>query len=387
MHIVTVQSSFQDVIASVPDTEPEDQFWVCRRPSTDSDQEYYSVHVTKDGFQGEGAEFAQKGNRRFSVAIDDSCYALQGARRCIDTAKEDVLAVALTSDNTRLIVGKTNGDIVQYDVATQAVLHEVIGAHFLSVSHVVVFPSDKVFLSIGEDFQAKLWSLDSTTASRTFAQHHISDVALIGKGRNFLMSSFDGSVKLWECGAGEVVAQFKRIDNLNDPATCIAVQTVDKGEDASGLFECSDKVVYVGYESGVIQQFSVGGRYQTPVKLFNALHTPVTALCVFNDLLVAGYATGQVVLWDLQTGNEINSTHFESCPIENMRVVSHNSDSATVVLSNGPEVLLRVKIGILGTFEHSYMVGMAELFVVRLVHSNRQQIVVASKDEVGFFDV
>lgn len=397
MAIVTIQDSFEDVINDVESkVVASESIWVARRFSVDEDhQELYLVIVALDpdgkvSFTCPDVEVARRGIHKYTIAIKGESYELWAPKRKISAANEDVTAVATISGGDSLVVGNSSGAIVRYDTSTQEKLLEIKEAHYAGIHKLVVFPSNTALLSVGRDFQTKLWSLEDaqSTAVRSFLDQkkEITDVALIGKGRNFMTSSLDGSVNLWECSTGSVISRFVRIDNRENPATCLAVATGESEvspQDSVGgdlLFECSDKVVYVGYQSGLIQQFSVAGHYQTAIKFKR--DSEVSSLGVFGDYVVAGYGDGQVFVWNHGGDTQFTLELNENYPVSNLLVESWDGKTAVFIVTNGPDLLLRVAFDVGGSFSYKYLVGLSELFRVELVASTAQGVVAATQDEI-----
>lgn len=395
MAIVNIQDSFEDVISDVESkTIQSESIWIARRFSSDEDhQEFFLVNVSLDSkgkikFDSPDVTFSRLESHKYTVSIKGDTYELVAPAFKIDTAKEGVSAVAMTKNGQSLIVGNEKCDIVHYDTETKDKIWEVNQAHFGGILKLVVFPSDRVLLSVGMDFQTKLWSLDTTTtaATRTFVDQkkEITDAALIGNGRNFMTASRDGSVNLWECSTGSVVSKFQRIDNMADPCTSLTISTSSEKVALSDLvggdmiFESEDKVVYVGYASGTIQQYSVGGHYQTPVKYH--YDAGVSCLATFGDHVVAGYDNGRVVVWR-EMGSYLLELN-EHYSVRNIQVEKWDGVRASMVVSNGPDLLLRITFDSSdGTFRYKFMVGLGELFRVSLITGGKG-VVVATHDEI-----
>lgn len=399
MAIVNIQDSFEEVISDVESKSIESEsIWIARRFSGDEDhQEFFQIKVSLDSngnlvFECPDVAFSRSSLHNYMVTIKGECYELVSPTSKINMANDGVSAVAMTKDEQFIIVGNENGDIVQYDTASHQKTWEVKEAHYGPIVKLVVFPSDKVLLSVGDDFQTKLWALDpnTTTSTRTFLDQkkEITDAALIGKGRNFMTASLDHSVDLWECSTGKVVSKFQRIDNMNDPCTCLAISSTSEkipvGQRVGGdlLFECEDKVVYVGYTSGTIQQFNIAGHFQTQVKYH--FDSGVSSISTFGDHVVAGYENGRVVVWR-ELGSYILELN-ENFSVRNVTVEKWDGIRAVMVVSNGPDLLLRITFDSSeGSFKYKYLVGLSELFRVELVETSGGGVVVATPDEmVGY---
>lgn len=397
MTIVTVQDTFEDVINDVESKVVESEsIWVARRFSVDEDhQEFYKVDVKLDGnekvlFESSDVQISRHGDHKYTFAIKGDQYEMLAPKHKTHTAN-NVTAVAITKNGNSLIVGNTNGDIIHYDTATKQKLLEFKEAHYAGILKLKLFPSEQVLLSVGNDLQIKLWSLEraSEVAVRSFVNQkkEISDIALIGKGRNFMTSSLDGSVNLWECSTGSIVSKFQRIDDLEDPSTCLAIATAQSKvsyQDSVGgdlLFECNDKFVYVGYQSGLIQQYSVAGHYQTGVKF--KVDSEVASLGIFSDYVIAGYGNGQIIVWNTTADQHFTFKLNENYPVSNLHLENWNGKRATFIVSNGPDLLLRAVFdGSDGSFHYRYLVGLRELFHVELVTASSRGVIVATLEEM-----
>lgn len=401
MAIVSVQNTFEDVINDVESKiVSSESIWIARRFShNENNQELYLINVSlsEDGqvkFDSADVELRRTGDHKYTITIKGDVYELVAAKYKIDTAKDDVTAVAITKNDKLLIVGNSSGDLIEYDTSTKSKVLEIKEAHYAGILQLALLPSDQVVLSVGKDFQTKLWLLEtpSEVAVRTFLNQkkEITGIAPIGKGRNFMSSSLDGSVNLWECSTGKVVSKFQRIDDMEDPSTCLAIGSTEKTvspQDIVGgdlLFECDDKVVYVGYQSGHIQQFSVAGHFQTSVKF--KVDSGVSSLGVVEGFLVAGTDNGQVHIWNLSTNHHYQLALNENAPVANLHVEGSKNEQVTFVVSNGADLLLRVRFDPRdGRFHYVYLVGLSELFRIQLVSSNARGLVVATQEEIGVY--
>lgn len=383
MHVITVQETLEDVVADVlAGTVASERVWVARRLG--ETLEYYDFETALvDGevqFSSKSDDVTlTKSGRHLRLLVKGESYALEmpsTKRSCTNAS-----AVAITDSS--LLLGKSSGEIVQYSTATQQVEATML-AHYLAVLQLVVFPSNKAFLSVGDDLRMQIWLLegDERTPTRTFVHQKkpVSGVALVGRGRNFLSASLDGSVDLWECGSGSVVSTFRRIDNLSDPATCLAVATSEQAAGQASanplLFDCDNAVLFVGYELGTIQQYSVAGHHQTPVRY--KLAAAVTSLAVAGDIVVAGHANGEIIVYDKnQRSLQLDAEHS----VDNLWIES--AAPLTIVASNGPEVLLRIVYT--GSFTYTYLVGLSEMARVQLVAGRGGGVVVATSDNIAFY--
>ncbi|CAJ0567473.1 unnamed protein product, partial [Mesorhabditis spiculigera] len=70
-----------------------------------------------------------------------------------------------------------------------------------------LFPSDLVVLGGGADMRLRVWSVETCEVARTMKGHMmaITDVGILGVGREVVSCSRDGTAKKWSCAEGECV--------------------------------------------------------------------------------------------------------------------------------------------------------------------------------------
>lgn len=387
MYVITIQDSFEAVIEDVVAGKAStDLFWVARRHVTTETQEFHQVTVSQHHstvFAGDVA-FEQLGDNRYAVTFSGDRYTLISPTNVVDVAARDVSAAALTSNGECLVVGTDTGSVATYDTSTKEKTGEIVSAHLLQVLGVWVMPSDKVVLTMGTDHHAKLWSMPSgqqeARPARSFAKVGMVDAALIGRGRNFVTAG--AALDVWECGSGEIVKTFR------GKARCVA--TDEDGLAASnssqalgpssakpsGLFDHENTLIYVGLESGTVQQHSFSG---SSARL--DLDSPISALAACGVVAV-GTDKGSLVIWDPKALVHHTLALDPNYPVEHL-AARRLGDAVEVVVSNGPELLLRVVFD--GEFHVQHLVGLAEMFHVRLLHSNGHMLVAASRDQLAFY--
>ncbi|OBA19872.1 WD40 repeat-like protein [Metschnikowia bicuspidata var. bicuspidata NRRL YB-4993] len=391
MHIITIQETFLEVLLDVSSGKTLlESIWLARRDSENEEQqEFFDISVLlKDDLLvltiGDGPE---KDTYALEFPESKLHLGLRGSK---------ISASAISPNGAILIAGTDTGHVFQYDVGSKLLAGEIKNAHLADVLRITVLPSSQVMMTVGLDLQTKLWPVTAEPEPlpvRVFSRQkaQITDIAVVDRGRNFLTASLDGSVVLWECSSAQVVSQFRRIDNLSDPVTCMALaggETVEPGNTVGGdfLFGCQDKYMYVGYGLGTIQQYSVAGHFQTGPKLQRT--SAVTSLCVEGQYLVAGYADGLLRVHDVTRSNdETHSAHWDcqmnpNFPIKQANVQRAKSGRGLVIVAaNGPELLLKIEFDG-ARFEYSQLVGLSEMFRVVLVGSSGDAIFITTENEV-----
>lgn len=387
MNLITIQDSFEEVISDIENgTLEQDRFWVARRSiESEENQDFWYINVTKQGMKDDAnkIKFLSEKDKKYQLQVDEEIYNLQSFYRKVNLANNRISSVTVSSDNEYLIVGTKKGELIIYNLRTNTVEQKIPEAHFEDITILKFFPSDKVIMSVGIDLKIKLWGLTGKLV-RTMSNQvkEITEIGLLGKtGRNFISGSRDGSIDIWECGQGQVIYSLKRIQNNNDPVNCFVIGRHEStGSKLSELeIETGNQCVYVGFDSGIIQQFNIGDHCQTRVR-FEDGNAGVSSIDISDEVLVSGYNDGQLKVWDIAGENIIFkyqlNAHF---PIFMLKVLHRQDDTITVLVSNGPETLLKLEIDLKSAvMNQTYLIGMEENFSVHDVALNKNNIIIAS---------
>lgn len=393
MNLITIQDSFEEVISDVKNGILEqDKFWIAKRNiESDENQDFWYINVQalqmKDDANSVDVQY-MKANE-YKIRTDGNTYNLKSFYRKINIAKDKISSVAIASNNQHLVIGTKGGDLIIYNMMTDSVEKKINGAHFEDITTVKFFPSNKVILSVGIDLKIKLWGLNGELVRTMINQvKAITSISLLGKtGRNFVSGSKDGSIDVWECGTGQVIYSFNRIQDKNDPVNTLVIgEHESEGTKLSELeFETSNQCVYVGYESGIVQQFDIGDHCQTRVR-FQDGSSAVTSMDKIDESLICGYSDGKLNIWNTASGELIFKHQLNShYPISQVFALERQNNIMSVLVYNGPEILLKLDIDIeKNVLETTYLVGMEENFKVSDIASSKDNIVIGA-DEVFLY--
>lgn len=412
MQIISFEKGFTQLLDEVADGQTDlTLFWVSSRDSDNEDHLTYATVTASKTDSGvqlrsdvDQISIVSQGHHKFLVEPHTLCRGPEwiinirsGPHPLLESSTAS--AIATTASGSILLVGTSQGDIHVFDTSTRTKVASIAQAHYSDVTRIVVFPSDKVFMSVGTDFTTRLWPLPSDSESesirpaRTFQSQKglITDVKLVGAGRNFLTSSLDGSVNLWECGSGAVVSSFHRIADHKDPALCLCLGEAEDSEDvkSQNLHFDTNRMMFVGYQSGVVQQFHVGSHYQTS-KRFERQQQQMAAVTGLELLdagtkLVAGYEDGTVVMWRVADGVVLLTLQLnQNYAISNLTKV--RGKEGQICFSNGPDLLWVVTTSGENTMHPLQLVGLSECFRTQLVCVSRE-IIVATGDELAAFSL
>lgn len=353
LDIVTIQSSFEDVIEDVSTgAVTQETFWVgLRLPN--QPQTLFDVTVTKNQLNCEILDIKKvKDIYHFHNKTTNTTYKLAKGHTFIKQ-------LGITSINKlgpELILGTNTGSLIIYNLDTN---HKKVfeKCHLMDIIDIQVFPSKEVILTVGLDHQIILWSIKEWKLIRTFKALNSSNVELIGRGRNFLVA-VQGELQMWECGSGAVVYRYKKVKN-----DCInVIKVVENGEtqgklevkDSQNQFEIQGKLVFIGYSSGDIKKMNL---LTKTVETLNILTLAISSLQYFKEHLIIGTETGQLVIWkdDVKFTRQLN-------PFA-VKVIVHNGD---LFIYNGEETLVKMRFDfdVYCIRETVYLGGLPEFFRV-----------------------
>lgn len=387
MDLLTVQDSFEEVISDIENgTLEKDKFWVARRSiESEENQDFWYIDVTKQGIKNDAnkIKFLSGKGKKYELQVDEEIYNLQSFYRKVNLANNQISSVTVSSDSKHLIVGTKKGELIIYNLRTDTIEKKIPEAHFEDITILKFFPSDKVVMSVGIDLKIKVWGLTGELV-RTMSNQvkEITEIGLLGKtGRNFISGSKDGSINVWECGQGKLIYSLKRIQNNSDPVNCFVIgRHESNGSKLSELeIETGNQCVYVGFDSGIIQQFNIGDHCQTRVR-FEDGNAGVSSIDISDEILVSGYNDGQLRVWDIAGENVIFKYQLNShFPISKLKVLHRQADTITVLVYNGPETLLKLEIDLKSEMvNQTYLIGMEENFSVHDLALNKENIIIAS---------
>ncbi|VDL72948.1 unnamed protein product [Nippostrongylus brasiliensis] len=176
--------------------------------------------------------------------------------------------------------------------------------HVMDVYKCRFFPSGLVILSGGIDMSVRVWSVETGTCPRTFKGHTsgwylgeksfdnsreacfaaVSDLAIIGVGREVLSCSHDGTIVKWLCQDGSVQEQWRPEAG---PCNAIAIS--------------SDFTMFaVACEERKCVVYSVSGPMLSTIATDN-VPTAVCIDCDYYHIVYIGDEQGMVSVYDAKT--------------------------------------------------------------------------------------
>ncbi|KAH3672995.1 hypothetical protein WICMUC_003948 [Wickerhamomyces mucosus] len=324
MVIISIQPSFEEVIHDVEIGNVEkDQFWINILASDNVEDGIALEEIVEVSKEDElkfhnknGLIFERKISKdvNYELTYDSLKYKIKTPKRklTINDTINILTSFDVSQDQSHFLVCTGQGDIIIHDMDTFSIKAHIHQAHLSTISKSLFFPSGKVILSSGLDYQIKVWSIDEVTSpARVFKGHtqDITDLAMVENGRNFFSASKDGFIKLWDCGSGSNIRTLQRSNSIRDGVTALKVtnqQSNTKFESSfdSNEFGTSGKNLFAGQNSGIVTLFDLNTKEE--VLHFNSLNDKVNVLVDQStpDELIVGYGNGIIAEWDIR--NPIN---------------------------------------------------------------------------------
>lgn len=155
-------------------------------------------------------------------------------------AADRVLALALSEDGSKALIGMRNGMVDFFDLRSGQVLQRM--KHQAEVRSVAISADAKLGLSGSDDFSAKSWDLTSGENLQTLTlRNQIKTVALSNDGKLAFTSAQREGISLWDPERGTVEKSIEaRYTNYS---------SVDFSDD--------DRTLVLGTAGGVVEQRSV----------------------------------------------------------------------------------------------------------------------------------
>lgn len=158
-----------------------------------------------------GVTFSSNGNyiaaiEEFgNILIFDNSGATPIIMDTIATGTSYGFSTAISSDNSKLAVGCSNGKLLLYDLTTRTLL-KTISAHPNWVTSVAFSHSNSFLISGGDDNLVKTWDL-SGNQLKTFTGHldDITGVRVSNQDSFIVSSSKDKLIKIWNVQSGTLV--------------------------------------------------------------------------------------------------------------------------------------------------------------------------------------
>lgn len=215
---------------------------------------------------------------------------------------------SLNECRDKIMIGTDDGTLIKVSNPMSVSVDKLIiknEAHYLDIFKIESFPSNKVILTIGLDYQIKIWDNLSATSEFSNAVRilkgvhklRISDCLIIGRGRNIVSCGYDGKIVFWELGSGKPVWIGNRIKNLSDGCTSLSLfkrkDKVEDGVDKEPFFECLWNILLCGHQSGFVSIWDCHTRLSYGEFLSNEEGESIEIIqCVDANCIVVALSNG-----------------------------------------------------------------------------------------------
>ena len=365
---ITPESSFYINVDITPESIKE--YRIQRQENNNNENKHVQYKVIDndgDNLNGISQEnqFRKVSERTYEATLDNERYQFQTPIEDLTNSINclDIDWSTITRFPDGYILGDQKGSIHIYD--SHWLSKKVFeNAHKGEITSLQCFPSGSVLLSASNDMQIKLWSLLDGSNPRTFIGHTaaITDTVLLGRGRNFVSSGHDGTIRLWECGSGRNIHKLTRkeepYDSINSIILFDSETQGNKEKDKQGLedheleFETEGKQIAAAHESGVITFHDLYTKHellQLPNEFMSSCNIVVNNLDISSYYLCAGYENGTIAQWDIRSPNKsLSHIKLEGTlnPINTMTwsasSSSYSNNKSVLYISSGIDTSLRI---------------------------------------------
>ncbi|CAD6196643.1 unnamed protein product [Caenorhabditis auriculariae] len=243
-----------------------------------------------------------------------------------------------TSSNFSYIAADSSGNFVNSMVVDRTKTLPLKG-HAMDVYKCRFFPSGSVALSAGMDMTVRIWAIDNGNCARTLKGHKlaVTDICVLGVGKNVLSCSNDGSVIKWNCGSSEIVQKWdfhlgkctglalskdEQFFAVICDAKNLVVCPLDDGnksviklpsEPKAVCFSAgtSDSLVFVGFDSGVAVYNSGDG---SCLAQLSSSRGAVTCLRSNGQHLLVAHNDGTIAAYRIPLLSDFNTNFSVFCP-------------------------------------------------------------------------
>lgn len=272
--------------------------------------------------------------------------------------------LAISPQGDRLASGSEEGKIILWDTATGNDL-ATLSSHQSAVKALSFSNDGKKLASVDRDLLIKLWELPEAKEIQSLksSSDSINRIAFLGKDRGIVASTGSSNISLWAFDGKQLktepalsflgyerhcnsvafaedrvalgstdgivkfwkLADFKQDSDEQLRAYTVAVHELTLSADGKRALTSNQENEFKLWNTD--DKKLINSWKTRPAKL------SCLALHARDELVIAGFETGEVVLWDAKTGKELRSWKFRS--LINDLILSPSSKHAFAGTSNG----------------------------------------------------
>jgi len=236
--------------------------------------------------------------------------------------------------------------------------------HVAAITRLRFFPSNEVILAASMDMSISVISAIDHSVPRKLNGHSrpVTDLAIIERGRNVASSGKDGTVRLWDVGAGKQIglmgverySPILRIASgssyqISNGTTTNAEQVTE--EETGGEVGTSGKMLWCALQSGRFTVLDLGTK--TLIFTSSEGRVPISSIACSADkqLLATGSQNGVVAIYDTRTLGGAKQQPLHCCKrngasIEDMTFgPSQNGEEAEILIATSDGLPYRLMLG------------------------------------------
>lgn len=222
-----------------------------------------------------------------SLEVQQTVKAHRGSVMSLQVSKDDSLIVSASNDKTLGLYQIHEGQIVQ-----------LVG-HSDAVVCVSLMKGENLAISGSKDKTVRLWNLQTKSCERIFEGHTgvVERLGSTSDNKTIVSGSGDFTLKIWNTEKGDCLYTLK---GHNDSIKCIGI-TDDNHFAIAGSHEGKDQLLLWNLKDGGCARKFTGHTHAV-------MHLKVLP----NNVMITSSRDGTIKLWNIQSGELINSFDFQS---------------------------------------------------------------------------
>ena len=222
-----------------------------------------------------------------SLEVQQTVKAHRGSVMSLQVSKDDSLIVSASNDKTLGLYQIHEGQTVQ-----------LVG-HSDAVVCVSLMKGENLAISGSKDKTVRLWNLQTKSCERIFEGHTgvVERLASTSDNKTIVSGSGDFTLKIWNTEKGDCLYTLK---GHNDSIKCIGI-TDDNHFAIAGSHEGKDQLLLWNLKDGGCARKFTGHTHAV-------MHLKVLP----NNMMITSSRDGTIKLWNIQSGELINSFDFQS---------------------------------------------------------------------------
>ena len=225
-----------------------------------------------------------------------NCDSLE-AQQTVKAHEGIVMALQVSTDDSFVVSASNDKTVGLYHVHESQTV-QLVG-HTDAVVCVSLMKGENLAISGSKDKTVRLWNLQTKSCERTFEGHSevVECLASTSDNKTIVSGSGDFTLKIWNTEKGDCLYTLK---GHNDSIKCIGI-TDDNQFAIAGSHEGKDQLLLWNLKDGGSAR-----------KFTGHTHAVMRLKVLPNNMMVTSSRDGTIKLWNIQSGELINSFDFQS---------------------------------------------------------------------------